>query len=72
MLILTTKITLKKKSLICILVRHIKQISFFVGDFPPIFVAMAPKTKKTQKVEYFLRFSIKSPDFWGGGSYRTY
>ena len=48
------------------------QISFFAGDFPPIFIAMAPKTQKTQKVEYFLKFSIKLPDFWCGSSFKIH
>ena len=67
-LILTTKITLKKILSYVYQLDTFTQISFFVGDFPPIFVAMAPKTQKTQKVRYFLKFSIKSSDFWCGSS----
>ena len=48
LLILTTKITLKKILSNVYSLEIFTQISFFVGDFPPIFVA--PKTQKTQKV----------------------
>ena len=48
--ILATKITPQKNSFkMYVNQTHLHDFFFFVGDFLPIFVRMAPKTQKTQK-----------------------